>query len=57
MSDEAFRLLRNWVDLGERTMNDHAARLDANRTMDFHQGVHETKAFLDTIPTNSGEGE
>ncbi len=46
--DRAVTILEAWVDLAERTLSDHAARLDANRSADFLQGVRETKEFLNT---------
>lgn len=38
--------LWQWLELAERTMEDHALRFDANRAEDFWQGICETKAVL-----------
>ena len=38
--------LWQWLELAERTMEDHALRLDANRAADFCQGIRETKTVL-----------
>ena len=38
--------LCKWVELAERTVQDHATRFDANRLADFHQGLMETRAAI-----------
>lgn len=35
-----------WLELAERTMEDHALRFDVNRAEDFWEGIRETKAVL-----------
>jgi len=46
MEHKLAEISRKWIDLAERTLEDHALRLDANRAVDFCQGIRETKAIL-----------
>ena len=43
---ELAKVLRKWVELADRTLGDHITRLDANRAVDFLQGIRETKDVL-----------
>ena len=46
LASELVGTLWQWLELAERTMEDHVHRLDANRAADFSQGIRETKAVL-----------
>ena len=46
LASELVEVLRKWVELADRTLNDHITRLDANRAADFSQGVREARAVL-----------
>ena len=46
LAPELVGTLWQWLELAERTMEDHALRLDANRAADFWQGIRETKTVL-----------
>ena len=46
LASELAGTLWQWLELAERTMEDHALRLDANRAADFCQGIRETKTVL-----------
>lgn len=46
IASELVEALQKWVELADRTLNDHITRLDANRAADFSQGVRETCAVL-----------
>ena len=46
LASELVGTLWQWLELAERTMEDHALLLDANRAADFWQGIRETKAVL-----------
>ena len=46
LASELVGTLWQWLELAERTMEDHALRLDANRAADFCQGIRETKTVL-----------
>ena len=43
---ELAKVLRKWVELADRTLGDHITRLDANRAVDFLQGIREAKDVL-----------
>ena len=45
-ANDMYEALEKWVDLAERHMADFVMKMDANRTMDFMQGVRETRAAL-----------
>lgn len=46
LASELAGTLWQWLELAERTMEDHVLRFDANRAEDFWQGIRETKAVL-----------
>jgi hypothetical protein len=46
LASELAGTLWQWLELAERTMEDHAFRLDANRAADFCQGIRDTKSVL-----------
>jgi hypothetical protein len=43
-------LCLNWVDLAERTNREYPHAFDANRCVDFLQGIAETRAALEATP-------
>jgi ribosomal protein S4 len=49
---ELLSTLRKWQELGERTLREHAVRLDANTGADFCQGIGETKDVLKRFGEN-----
>jgi hypothetical protein len=49
MACELEKVLRKWVELADRTLGDHITRLDANRAVDFLQGIREAKAVLSKL--------
>ena len=46
LASELVEALWQWLELAERTVEDHVLRLDANRAADFCQGIRETKTVL-----------
>ena len=46
LASELAGTLWQWLELAERTMEDHVLRFDANRAEDFWQGIRETKTIL-----------
>ena len=50
------KLLEKWVDLAERTLNDHPYTFDANRHMDFYQGEGNDVEAIDQNKHNSSGG-
>jgi len=46
MTCELAKVLWKWVELADRTLGDHITRLDANRAVDFLQGIREAKSVL-----------
>ena len=49
MAKDTERLLRKWLDLGERMMKFYPLRIDANMGADFAQGIRETKELLEKV--------
>ena len=56
-AEELERCCDAFLELMERTLRDHAYRLDANRTADFYQGVGETSAALAAYRKATEDGE